>query len=213
MNLLCPRGYWGRGETRNSLAALERAIRCGFGVETDIRDCDGVLVVAHDAPRLASALTLESFLTAYVAAGRRGMLALNIKADGLQEALQDALARFSVTRYFVFDMSVPDTLGYIKRGLPIAVRLSEYEDGRWFFDQADTIWLDAFEGEWYSREYVIDLLKSGKRVCVVSPELHKRPHRMLWEELRTIPDSLTQELYLCTDFFLEAMEVFNVERD
>jgi len=168
---------------------------------------------SHDTPRLAGALTLERFLTAYVAAGRRGMLALNIKADGLQEALQDVLTRFDVTRYFVFDMSVPDTLGYIRRGLPIAARLSEYEDGRWFFDQADTIWLDAFEGEWYSREYVIDLLESGKRVCVVSPELHKRPHRMLWEELRTIPESLTQELYLCTDLFLEAMEAFNVQKN
>ena len=32
------------------MAAFERAINFGFGIETDIRDFDGNLVIAHDLP-------------------------------------------------------------------------------------------------------------------------------------------------------------------
>lgn len=213
MRLLCHRGYWQHKSEQNALATLERAIHSGYGVETDIRDCDGELVISHDMPTCLNALTLESFLTSYIATGKKGLLALNIKSDGLHHRLLEVLGRFGVENYFAFDMSVPDTLGYIRSGIPFAARLSEYEDGRWLLDHSNTVWLDAFEGEWYSRDFIISLLVSGKRVCVVSSELHKRPHRKLWDELRLIPVPLAQELYLCTDFFLEAEEVFNVIRN
>jgi hypothetical protein len=57
MKLLCHRGYRQRKSEQNSLAALELAILGGNGVETDIRDCDGELVISHDMP--TSAFELE----------------------------------------------------------------------------------------------------------------------------------------------------------
>jgi hypothetical protein len=213
MRLLCHRGYWRYKSEQNTLAALERAGHSGYGVETDIRDCDGELIISHDMPTCMNSLSLEVFLNSYIATGKNGLLALNIKSDGLQHKLRDLLARFGVENYFVFDMSVPDTLGYIRTGIPFAARLSEYEDGHWLRGHSNTVWLDAFEDEWYSRDFINSLLESGKRVCVVSPELHKRPHKKLWDELRLIPAPLAQDLYLCTDLFSEAEEVFNVIRN
>ena len=213
MRLLCHRGYWRKKNEQNSLPALLKAIYSGHGVETDVRDCDGELVISHDMPTRLNALTLEAFLQSYIATGKGGLLGLNIKSDGLHHRLLDVLKRFSVENYFVFDMSVPDTIGYIARAIPFATRLSEYEDGRWLLEQSNTVWLDAFEREWYSLDFIVSQLELGKRVCVVSPELHKRPHRKLWDELRLIPTSLDQNLHLCTDFFLEAEEVFDVGRN
>lgn len=214
MQLLCHRGAWTDRSEQNSMASFVRAFRQGHGVETDIRDCNGSLVIAHDMPMLDQALRLDEMLECYVESGKQGMLALNVKADGLHEPLREMLARYDVRQYFVFDMSVPDTLGYLRQDMPVAVRISEYEDGRWLLDRVDTVWLDAFNGEWYGRERVVSLLESGKRICVVSPELHRRPCLPLWGELKEVPSYLAKELYLCTDLVSEALEVFrDVIRD
>lgn len=58
IEILAHRGWWTSREDQNSLDALTRALTAGFGVETDIRDCAGRLVVSHDmptAPRLLEA--------------------------------------------------------------------------------------------------------------------------------------------------------------
>lgn len=213
MKLLCHRGMWARLGEQNTIDALMRAIGRGLGVETDIRDCDGSLVISHDPPIKEGTLPLDLFLEAYVGANRKPLLALNVKADGLQERLDKMLRAFDVGNYFVFDMSLPDALSYLKRGMPLAARLSEYEDGKRLLEKAETVWLDAFESEWYSIGDVSALLESGKRVCIVSPELHRRPHTKLWSDLARVPTDLAEKLYLCTDLFDEAQEVFNVVKD
>lgn len=111
--ILAHRGFWTEPAEKNSREALERAFREGFGIETDIRDRNGALVVSHDPPVGDGLMTFDELLELYrrhapQAGGRAGTLALNIKADGLQGPLLDALARHSVDDWFVFDMAVPD---------------------------------------------------------------------------------------------------------
>jgi glycerophosphoryl diester phosphodiesterase len=48
--ILAHRGYWLEPGEKNSLSAFRRAFEGGFGIETDIRDLDGELVVSHDPP-------------------------------------------------------------------------------------------------------------------------------------------------------------------
>ena len=48
--ILAHRGFWTEPAEKNSREALERAFREGFGIETDIRDRNGALVVSHDPP-------------------------------------------------------------------------------------------------------------------------------------------------------------------
>jgi len=211
MQLLAHRGLWYQPEERNTLKALSASFDIGIGIETDIRDCDGTLVVSHDPPRASGALKLEVLLQNYVKYPTRPILALNIKADGLQAPLMAALQKHGIDHYFVFDMSVPDTLGYQRLQMPFAARISEYEPNNELAQSAAWIWLDAFHSEWFDNALIKSWLEQGKRVAVVSPELHRRPHLPLWQKLNSFQDH--SQVYLCTDFVFEAKEFFNADKD
>ena len=209
MKFVAHRGHWLHAGEKNSLAAFERALEGGHGIETDLRDAGGTVVIAHDLP-VGGEMSLDDFLAlaARHPAGRP--LALNIKADGLQRHVREALERHGIADAFVFDMSVPDTLGYLRGGVTVFTRCSEYEPVPPCLEQAAGVWLDAFHGEWYDAARIRAWLAAGKAVCIVSPELHGRPHLAWWETLRA--EGLHREpgLSLCTDFPHDAKEFFRV---
>lgn len=213
MNILAHRGCWHAPEDKNSRLALQRAFSAGFGVETDIRDLDGTLVVCHDLP-FQGALLLTAVLEDYVRAGSPGPLALNIKSDGLTKKLHQLLEHHGITqcsssRYFCFDMSVPDTLPYLKTGLVTAARISEYEPEGPLSALTQVLWVDGFYGLDVSAGRLQGWLNQGYQVCLVSPELHGRPHLALWEALASLPIALRlhDNLMLCTDYPYDAREV------
>lgn len=209
MKILSHRGYWKTVEEKNTEAAFRRSFVLGYGTETDIRDYKGELVISHDMPdgtelhcdavlaMVAEALTLNNTpLT----------VALNIKADGLAPDLRMLLDRYPEIDSFVFDMSVPDMRSYFEAGIPVFTRMSEVEKEPAWMDLAAGVWLDAFYGEWYETSVIENLLASGKRVCIVSPELHNRPHAALWERIKHLAGE--DALLLCTDFPEEASVFF-----
>lgn len=198
VEVLAHRGLWRSHAEKNTLAALVAALAAGFGLETDVRDCGGHLVISHDPPR-ETALHLDVFLAEYRQLNSAATLALNVKADGLALALRDMLSEYGVQQYFVFDMSVPDTLHYAKLEMPFYSRLSEHEPQIALYEQCAGVWLDAFGSDWYEPQVVSRLCQDGKRVCVVSPELHRRPHLPLWQQLSNIPSSCASGLLVCTD--------------
>jgi hypothetical protein len=215
MMILAHRGVWREPAERNTLAALTTALDAGFGIETDIRDRKGRLVISHDPPG-DDALALSEFLARYNAFPSPGVLALNIKADGLQAALVEELTRGKIApdRYFVFDMAVPDALGYLKRGMPCFTRQSEVEPVSAFSDRASGIWLDCFDGDWITRKDVLSHCLAGRRVALVSSELHGRDFRAAWQEWREAYRSLRREgcgdrMMLCTDHPFEARTYFD----
>jgi len=205
---LSHRGCWKQGYIKNSLEAFERSFRHGYGIETDIRDSIGELVVSHDIP-LGPCLKLrEVIIAASLATEDRPVtLALNIKSDGLQDLLKLEFANNPDLDYFVFDMAVPDMGSYLNAKIQTFTRLSDVEPWPAWLDRSQGVWLDAFETEWYSAEVIVNLLAGGKRVCVVSPELHGRAHESLWNQLAKIWH--TPNLLLCTDFPDEAMRFFS----
>lgn len=211
MNILSHRGWWTSPAEKNTTAALHRALAAGFGVETDIRDCDGALVISHDMPRSGQSqplLTVEEFLDLYSSIETPQTLALNIKSDGLADALAETLGLRGVTNYFLFDMSVPDTLSYLTKGMTVFTRRSEYETGSLLDVRAQGYWLDAFETPYVDPQTVLQTVQGGKKVALVSPELHRRPHLEAWSAWRRALRSLSvteQDLVsLCTDFPDEA---------
>lgn len=207
MEIISHRGFWRTAAEKNTEAAFLRSFEAGFGIETDIRDRDGKLVIAHDPASFAS-LPLETFLDLYKQTGDGLPLALNIKADGLQHLLKAALQTFDVTRYFVFDMSIPDTLGYLNTGLRVFTRRSEYEPFPAFYDRAEGIWVDCFQEEWIRAEEARIYLEAGKQVCLVSPELHRRPNEKFWRTLQGWERVADNDIILCTDYPLGAREWF-----
>lgn len=204
--ILSHRGLWALPEDGNSLSAIEASFDLGFGVETDVRDCRGELLVSHDPPvgdELALAAMLESCGRAAA-----GPLALNIKADGLHAAIGHALALAGDPEYFVFDMSVPDTLSYRRNGLRYFTRQSEYEHQPALYEDAAGVWLDCFESTWFKREVIAGHLSSGKQVCVVSPELHGRDQCADWECWSGWDVFASPDVLLCTDLPVQAADAF-----
>jgi hypothetical protein len=215
MNILAHRGLWQSSAEKNSSAALRRALEAGFGVETDIRDLGGQLVISHDPP-LPGAMPLADFLDTYVQVPTPGILALNIKADGLQSTLAEALEsrKIGPDRYFVFDMAVPDALDYLRRNMPCFTRQSEMEPVPAFLDQAPGIWLDCFREDWINGPVILDHCSAGRSVALVSPELHQRDRYNAWgtwrEAYRDLKRrGLGERMMICTDVPREAKAYFD----
>jgi hypothetical protein len=195
--MLAHRGWWTARAEQNTMVAFRRALVAGHGIETDVRDFAGRLVIAHDPPR-SDALPFEAFLD--LAAQYPTLpLAINIKSDGLAQAVTAAMREANHMDWFAFDMSVPDSLAWRRVGAPFLTRRSEYEEPGRLDAEAAGIWLDCFEADWWKDELVEDLLANGKIVAVVSPELHGRDPRPIWQRLRALRDDGRGRLMLCTD--------------
>ncbi len=207
MEILSHRGFWHDAAEKNTPAAFVRSFRAGFGTETDVRDRLGELVISHDMPG-ADALSFEAFLGLHQEHGAALTLALNIKADGLQIALKTLLEKYRVANYFVFDMAVPDALGFLKNDFVAFTRRSEHETAPSFLERAGGVWIDCFESDWVSAAAIRADLEAGKKVCLVSPDLHRRPHGSFWEMLRESGLHKEEKLLICTDFPAEARAYF-----
>jgi hypothetical protein len=191
------RGLWSWSSLKNSREALTTALRHGYGLETDIRDQCGELVISHDPPT-NGAWPLRELLEEYNKIGATGTLAFNIKADGLAAELHRLVQAYQIDRYFVFDMSIPDMLQYDQLNIPFFSRRSEFESQIVAVDRCTGIWLDAFESDWYDAETIVGLLELNKYVAVVSPEIHGRDPRPVWELLRGIVRPRSP-IHCCTD--------------
>jgi hypothetical protein len=207
MKIISHRGYWHSSAEKNSATAFERSFALGYGTETDVRDCCGHLCISHDMA-LGTEMRLDAFLAtaSTTAASAPLTLALNIKADGLAAALTRQLLVHPALDCFVFDMAVPDMRSYLQAGMPVFTRMSEVERVPAWLEHSAGVWLDSFGPEWYGAADIVALLDQGKRVCVVSPELHGRPHLALWQLLA--PLSQRNGLILCTDVPEEASRYF-----
>ena len=210
IQIIAHRGLWSEPNKKNTEEAFKKALSQGFGIETDFRDLMGGLVVSHDPPAqdafLAKRLA-ELFLENPV----NVPIAVNIKSDGLYELMAVFVADAKLKNYFVFDMSIPDTLGYIKKEIPFYSRVSEFELSPVFLDKANGIWLDCFQSDWYDAEMLNRYLDMGKAVAVVSPELHRRSHWGIWNFLKKNKFHLNPALSICTDFPIEARKFFHAQ--
>ncbi len=198
MKIIGHRGIWESVGERNTEEAFHRCFRAGFGTETDIRDLAGALVISHDPPRGGEQTIGDLLVSADRVGGAPLTLALNIKSDGLAESVAKALAAYSALDCFVFDMSVPDMRSYFKTGVPVFTRMSEVEPTPAYLTESKGVWLDSFEGDWFDGDLIESILDKGKRVCVVSPELHGRKPLERWNSLRRFAED--SQVILCTDW-------------
>ncbi|MCT7592491.1 hypothetical protein N5U31_05860 [Aliarcobacter butzleri] len=208
MKVLSHRGYWKELNEKNQIIAFERSFFLGFGTETDIRDYKGELVISHDIADEKS-MSVKEMFEIYNKYDNTLTLALNIKADGLQVKLKELLEDYKITNYFVFDMSVPDGLQYLKHNIKVFTRESEYEKIPSFYDESCGVWLDEFQGHWITKEVIEKHIKNGKEICIVSSDLHKREYKKEWQHYKEIEKELgIKNLMICTDYPEEAKEFF-----
>lgn len=207
MRIISHRGYWKNPLEKNTLMAIANSFELGIGTETDFRDRGGKLVVSHDLATHDSVDAAE-VIEAFAIADQPGSLAINIKADGLQSLLSSLLGRFSVKNYFLFDMSIPDAIQSLRSGLNCFCRQSEFEVTPNLYNESVGVWLDSFGPQWFDEKVVSGHLLAGKKVCLVSPELHGRSPEALWDQLEVWSCRTDENLFLCTDRVDSAISKF-----
>ena len=207
-------------ENENTLAACERALAEGFGLETDLRrDLGGEFYIAHDPhPRTAA-----NDLAPYAQLFRRWpdrVIAMNVKELGYAEALIALHADGALgdrAFYFDFELLEPETPGHAQRwlrslpggaGTPIAARLSDRGETltQCLGIPADVVWADEFDSLWLREEQVQAVHAAGRRFFAISPELHgfsEAETRARWAEFRRWKID-----GLCTDLALAARDFF-----
>ena len=126
MQIISHRGYWKTTEEKNKKIAFERSFNLGFGTETDLRDICGKIVISHDMST-GDEISFEEILQ--IMNGRNLPLALNIKADGQADEIKRLLEKYNHTNYFTFDMSIPDLVVQIKKGLNAYTGISDINSG------------------------------------------------------------------------------------
>ena len=194
------RGLWlESGLEKNSMDAFQLAFEEGFGIEVDIRDQLGRIVISHDPPTEAP-IEFET-LVDLAASFPELPMAINIKSDGLAEELETyAIAN----PHFYFDMSVPQEREFIKRDLVVASRISEFESV--VRDLQQRLWVDSFMTSWYIEDYQsLTAISNSSSAVFVSPELHGRDRFKTWETLGPLIAE-TSNLGICTDYPLEFSE-------
>ena len=199
MKIIAHRGFWNSSEEKNSLIAINRAFRNNFGIETDIRDYMGKLVISHNVADDNSIL-VEDVFKSYIDNSCETILALNVKADGIQCLLKPLLDKYQIKNYFLFDMSIPELVVNEKEHLKYFTRYSDIENECVMYDKSYGIWLDAFyDDKFMSVDKIMQFVKDNKKVCIVSPELHGKDYRKLWAEMKKNGIQNNELVILCTD--------------
>lgn len=201
LTILAHRGYWLKEEEKNTKVAFERAFDSGFGIETDLRDIKGEIVISHNMP-VGNEMTFEELLQ--LLNERNLPLALNIKADGQADEIKRLLQKYNHTNYFTFDMSIPEMVVQHKVGLKVFTGQSDIVPEPILFEQAQGVWLDCFNSDWFEEKEINEILNKNKKVCIVSPDLHKRDYKSVWAKYKNISGVM-----LCTDYPREAKKFFN----
>lgn len=209
MDIIAHRGIWYKTEEKNSFNAIREAIDNVFGVEIDIRDYCGNLVVSHDIAD-ESCVSLAKVFQYYNEVNSTVQLALNIKADGIQKLLISLLNHYKISNYFLFDMSIPELVVNEKEKLNFYTRHSDIESECVLYDKAAGIWLDSFYDEhWLKKDIIKQHIFNNKPVCIISPEIHGYDYMDTWNIIRSFKNEKYDMITLCTDIPDKAKEFFN----
>ena len=144
-----------------------------FGVEIDVRDVGGDLILAHDA--FADGEKFSNFLKYY----RHKLLVVNVKSFGIESQIIQELKNFNITEFFFLD-SAMSVIVQLSKGYQthFSGRVSEFESietVRLSKNLYDWVWIDCFTEYSLSTEVYLNLHKIlNKKLCLTSPDLLNR---------------------------------------
>jgi hypothetical protein len=181
----------------NTLTELE-TIPTDYGVEIDLRDQGGVIIL-HHVP-FSTGISFENFLQHY----HHQFLILNIKSERIEFKVNTILPRYKITNYFFLDSSFPMIHTLSNGGENnIAIRYSEYESFESVLlmsGKVHWVWVDCFHTFPLNTNKFNLLKEHGFKICIVSPELQNQPqkietygHYMLQQYIQ--PDMICTKIY------------------
>jgi hypothetical protein len=107
-------------------------------------------------------------------------------------------------------MSVPQLVANIDSKLISFTRFSDIEGSPVLYKECEGVWFDSFyDSELLDIDYMIKCISDGKKICLVSPELHKHEHVEIWQKLKTSDIIRSDSFFICTDKPFEAEVFFN----
>jgi hypothetical protein len=204
----------------NSLAATQRALELGFGIETDLRrDSQKRFYIAHDL----QPWTDENDFVKFAALFRKfsdQAIAMNVKELGYESdlvALQKSGDLGKKSFYFDFELLEPKTPGRSQQliqklcvggKVSMAARLSDRGESltQCLAIPANVVWADEFDSLWLTRDEVEAVHAVGRKFYAISPELHgfeETARLKRWQQFKD-----WQIDGLCTDYALSAREFF-----
>jgi len=147
------------------------------GIEFDLRDSAGILVVVHDA--LTPGQPFCEFLTF---CDPSKFYIVNIKCEGIEAAAISLLEARGIRNFFLLDCSIPAMIRLGKAGEKrLAVRFSEYESLQTvecMKSFVSWVWIDTFTRLPITADILETFKRHGLKTCLVSPELQQQPERI-----------------------------------
>jgi hypothetical protein len=192
----------------NTVEELEE-IDNQFGIELDLRDDhkSNKIILSHEP--FSQGEFFEDYLQNY----KHNTLILNIKSERIELECLKLLEKYNINNYFFLDSSFPMIylLNKEYKNNKIACRFSEYEPIQNFLNISNMyeyIWVDCFTKFPLTNE-IYNLIKNEnqnkenkdiKKICIVSPELQKKPEKI--EEYREyiISNSVFPDLICCKSY-------------
>ena len=148
------------------------------GIEFDIRDTGGEIVVQHD-PFVGGQLFTD-FLKF---CPPNKFYIVNVKSEGIERRAIADLEAHGITQFFLLDCSIPMMVRLGKEGeRRLAVRFSEYESLATVEAMApfvSWVWVDVFTQLPISSFVEILFHNRGLKLCLVSPELQGQQEKVV----------------------------------
>jgi hypothetical protein len=140
-----------------------------YGIEFDIRDSAGSIIVTHDP--FTDGEILEEFLSKI----SKRFLIVNVKSEGIEERALELLKKYGFEDFFLLDCSFPAIVKLSRlEEKRIALRFSEYENFANVIDNKDKVrwvWVDCFTHFPLTKKIEEVFHAHGLKICIVSPEL------------------------------------------
>ena len=159
----------------NRIKALKK-IPKEYGVELDLRDFGGRLVLQHEP--FMDGEDFAEYLKHY----DHGTMILNIKSERIEYKVLELVQKYNIKDYFFLDSSFPMIYSLSKSGEKnIALRFSEFEGIDTILNmkgKIDWIWVDCFSKLPIDNENYNLLKQHGFKFCLVSPELQGQDEKL-----------------------------------
>lgn len=147
-----------------------------YGIEIDVRDFNGRLVLQHDP--FISGDDFEEYLSCY----KHNTLILNIKSERIEHTILELLEKYTIKKYFFLDSSFPMIYTLTNAGEKnIAIRFSEFEGLDTVLSMAGKVtwvWVDCFTSLPINVANYKLLKDNHFQLCLVSPELQGQPEKI-----------------------------------
>jgi len=191
----------------NTLEKLKN-IPINYGIEFDVRDSNGRIIVEHDPYHTTDVLYFEDFIQ-YI---KHAFMIINVKSEQIEYKILELLKDTTID-YFLLDCNFP-MIYKLPLYSKLSIRFSEYESIETIRNvmkdpnlstKIKWVWFDCFNSiPEHLNKKNCDVLKSlGLKICLVSPELHDRDidieyfKNIIFKENLDIDAICTKEYNIC----------------